>query len=290
MLDNNNNQFTSLPFLKRAVSPTAGLTRSATLSFSTASGSGSGNSNGVGVGVRPNMGSGPPTRFASLVPERRPTALGTLSNLVGSNPNFNIDTTMGAGEQEGLRPPVSPSAPMNMRPVSTSSGDFVLIDEPEEFDIPKAEWDLPRIPGHSLGIPSQVDLSKTSEGSGEGAENNNGAEENEERGEGRVKWSENTKSSGSRNKSSNSNSPLSAPPLTHTLSGNSILGGPNLTLSTSPPPNSFVSPPAMHSREPSGASGRSALSSPSSTNTDDRTGIPRPSSDALLDLWGRVGA
>ena len=45
----------------------------------------------------------------------------------------------------------------------------------------------------------------------------------------------------------------------------------------------------MHSREPSGASGRSALSSPSSTNTDDRTGIPRPSSDALLDLWGRVG-
>ena len=192
-------------------------------------------------GTRPDGSTGPPTRKMSLVPELRAATIALAE-----------------------------------RPVSTMDDDFVLIEEPEEFDIPRAEWDLPRIPSGSLNIPSAVDLNK----------NGRILEEDEDSGE-----YENDEAG-----------PLSAPPFA---------SAPTIVKSTS----AFSAPPEMHARSASQRTAASnatnhtnassapatPISSPKRQATTDTnntmlfspidggTQAPRLSSDALLDLWGRIG-
>ncbi|KAL5482900.1 hypothetical protein ACEPAI_9495 [Sanghuangporus weigelae] len=248
-----------LPFFnKRSTSPTS-MSRSpsqyqdqspvhqraTTVSFSSRVRTGS-----MGTIMGAGTGPGPATRKNSLIPELRAA-------------------TIEAAE----------------RPLSAVSGDFVLVEEPEEFDIPRAEWDLPRIPSGSLRFPSTMDL-RTKMAQAAAAAN------------------------GNREKLGPSSAyatavPVSiAPVMQHSRSATTGTSGTSATSGTSSTAKSSASAPAA----PIGATNATTTLTPANaiafqvSSGSDMTGVGtgsrigagdsrggRLSADALLDLWGRVG-
>lgn len=147
-----------------------------------------------------------------------------------------------------------------IRPMSSFSSDFVMVEEPEEFDIPRAEWDLPRIPSGSLGFPSTVDLS-------------------------RPDWAERPPSS---NVSSGLSKSASArvtatPSLGSTLSSASTAAG--TIFSTNTYMTSTTSPPRRR------RAGTLAPASPLSPqlSAEGVLPLPRPDADAVIELHERIG-
>lgn len=148
-----------------------------------------------------------------------------------------------------------------LRPSSSISSDFVMVEEPEEFDIPRAEWDLPRIPSGSLGFPSTVDLS-------------------------RPDWAERqpstlSKSASARIVASPSLGSTSSTTSASTAVGSTYTSNTYSTLRTSP------SPPSRRRR-----AGTLVPSSPLSPqlSAEGALPLPRPDSVALVELHGRIGA
>ena len=151
------------------------------------------------------------------------------------------------------------------RPMSAISGDFVLVEEPEEFDIPRAEWDLPRIPSGTLTFPSTVDLA-TKHDATQRSRSRPGSPARGQNGETKV-----GKSGPSSAPATTAPSIPVAPAMSHSRSATTGTSG---TSGTSGTHKTYASaPPGPISSQPSTGSESS----------------PRLSSNELLDLWGRVG-
>ena len=228
-----------LPFLKRSTSPTSMSPSQSPTHQRTAT---------ISFSSRMRTGSmgtvmGPPTRKNSIIPELRAA-------------------TIEAAE----------------RPLSAVSGDFVLVEEPEEFDIPRAEWDLPRIPSGSLRFPSTMDL-RTKMAQAAAAANGNG--------NGHVNGREIGGPSSAPATTMPSAPMTMAPLMQHSRSETTGTTGTTNTNGTSFTAKSSASAPAA----PLPANSISFQVSSGSDGAGGNGGLRggRLSSDALLDLWGRVG-